>query len=54
MINVIADFALHDNAPVAKIHGEPLLELPADLYIPLRRSRSSSTRSRARSTCCSI
>jgi segregation and condensation protein A len=31
---VIADFALHDNAPVAKIHGEPLLELPADLYIP--------------------
>jgi len=33
-IRVIADFALHDNAPVAKIHGEPLLELPADLYIP--------------------
>jgi len=31
---VIADFALHDNAPIAKIRGEPLLELPADLYIP--------------------
>jgi segregation and condensation protein A len=31
---VITDFALHDNAPVARIHGEPLLELPADLYIP--------------------
>jgi len=31
---VVADFALHDNAPIAKIHGEPLLELPAYLYIP--------------------
>ena len=30
----VADFALRDGAMVAKVHGEPMLELPHDLYIP--------------------
>ena len=30
----IADLARQAGAPVARIHGEPLLELPSDLYIP--------------------
>src|SRR5512144_216378 len=29
-----ADLARQGGAPVARIHGEPLLELPQDLYIP--------------------
>jgi segregation and condensation protein A len=29
-----ADLARQAGAPVARIHGEPLLELPQDLYIP--------------------
>ena len=29
-----ADLAHQGGAPVARIHGEPLLELPRDLYIP--------------------
>ena len=31
---MIADFALRDGAAIAKVHGEPMLELPHDLYIP--------------------
>src|SRR5881396_66764 len=31
---VPADLAQQAGAPVARIHGEPLLELPHDLYIP--------------------
>src|SRR4030095_14684848 len=31
---VSADLAQQTGAPVARIHGEPLLELPHDLYIP--------------------
>ena len=31
---VAADLAQQAGAPVARIHGEPLLELPHDLYIP--------------------
>ena len=30
----VFDLARQGGAPVAKIHGEPLLELPHDLYIP--------------------
>ena len=31
---VVVDLARQAGAPVARIRGEPLLELPADLYIP--------------------
>ena len=31
---MIADFALRDGAAIAMVHGEPMLELPHDLYIP--------------------
>jgi segregation and condensation protein A len=30
----LADLAQQAGAPVARIHGEPLLEMPTDLYIP--------------------
>ena len=30
----VADLARQAGAPVARIHGEPLLEMPTDLYIP--------------------
>jgi segregation and condensation protein A len=34
MTEVVADLARQAGAPVARIYGEPLLELPRDLYIP--------------------
>jgi segregation and condensation protein A len=34
MTELVADLARQAGAPVARIHGEPLLELPQDLYIP--------------------
>ena len=40
--------------PIARVYGEPVTELPQDLYIPpdaLEVSANSSDRSR--STCCS-
>ncbi len=39
--------------PLAIVHGQPILQMPQDLYIPRTRSRSSSKPSRARWTCCS-
>jgi segregation and condensation protein A len=34
MTELVADLAAQAGAPVARIYGEPLLELPQDLYIP--------------------
>jgi len=34
MTDAVADLAQQAGAPVARIYGEPLLELPQDLYIP--------------------
>ncbi len=34
MIEPIVDLAAQGGAPVARVYGEPLLELPHDLYIP--------------------
>src|SRR5215467_3068401 len=34
MADASTDLARQAGAPVARIHGEPLLELPQDLYIP--------------------
>jgi segregation and condensation protein A len=34
MSELVADLAQQAGAPVARIYGEPLLELPQDLYIP--------------------
>ncbi len=34
MTELVADLGTQMGAPVAKIYGEPLLELPRDLYIP--------------------
>jgi segregation and condensation protein A len=33
-VEAIADLATQAGAPVARIYGEPLLEMPRDLYIP--------------------
>ena len=40
-------------APIGKIYGEPILQVPQDLFIPPERLRYFSRPSRARSTCCS-
>jgi len=34
MTDAVADLAQQAGAPVARVYGEPLLELPQDLYIP--------------------
>src|SRR5207344_313181 len=34
LIGSVADLATQAGAPVARVYGEPMLELPEDLYIP--------------------